>query len=67
MFLALPKNLASESPPVLLTYSPVPVGAQGTAPGLTTSAMEAIVGESILGDRRLGDRLQVDRWFGDLL
>jgi hypothetical protein len=50
---------------VLLTYSPV--GAQGTAPGLTTSAMEAIVGESILGDRRLGDRLRVDHWFGDLL
>jgi hypothetical protein len=65
VFLALPKNLLSESPPVLLTYSPV--GAQGTAPGLTTSAMEAIVGESILGDHRLGDRLRVDRWFGDLL
>ena len=65
MFLALPKNQLSESPSVLLTYSPV--GAQGTARWLTTSAIEAIVGESILGDRRLGDRLRVDRWFGDLL
>ena len=53
------KNQSSESPPVLLTYSPV--GAQGTAPGLTTSAIEAIVGESILGDRRLGNQLRVDR------
>ena len=43
------------------------MGAQGTVPGLTTSAIEAIVGKSILGDCRLGDRLRVDRLFGDLL
>ena len=46
VFLAMSKNLSSESPPVLLTYSPV--GAQGTASGLTTSAIESIVGQSIL-------------------
>jgi hypothetical protein len=63
--MTLPKNLSSKSPPVLLTYSPV--GAQGTAPGLTTSAIEAIVGESIVGDCQLGYQLQVDFWFGDLL
>jgi hypothetical protein len=54
----------------LLCYSPTVlwvVGAQGTAPGLTTSAIDSIVGESILGDCRLGDRLRVDCWFGDLL
>ena len=65
MFLALPKIYRANP---LLCYLPTGlVGAQGSAPGLNTSAMEAIVGESILGDRRLGDRLRVDHWFGDLL